>query len=139
MASKDEWSLKEVRMKDSPVVSFFRKNLMPSVVPGNDDYSYLVYLTFHYTPKDASGLPTKEIEEILFNIEDSVILMLENEGLSIHIAAVLQNGIKDLLFHTNDPDKFLERATYFRDKYPELNVECEITSDPKWEQYHDFP
>lgn len=135
----DNWSLKECRPTDSPEVWFFRKNLAPEIPVRHPDYSYLAYLTFVYEPRDESGLPTKQDEDVLFRIEESELGPLLSDGLAVQIAAVTKCGIKDLLFHTRDPQEFLRRAERFRDVYTQFQVGCEITPDPEWSQYDDFP
>ena len=135
----DQWSGKEIAFNDSDVVAFYRKNLEPSIEPGNKEYPWIAYLTFHYKPKDSTGLPSTSDADVLFKIEDEEVNRLENDNLAIHVAAVLQDGIKDLLFYTRDPDQFLKTAEYFRDTYPDLQVECEISKDEEWGAYYDFP
>lgn len=137
--TNDQWSCKKIEFKDSGVIEFFRKNLCPSIEPGNNDYPWLVYLTFHYSPKDLTGLPGEVDADNLFTIESEELSILENDSLSVHVASVLKNGVKDFLFYTRNPDVFLKTAEYFRDSYPELSVECVIHKDESWDQYHDFP
>ncbi len=137
--SADNWSLKEYRPKDSPEVWFFRKNLAPEIPVRHPDYRFLAYLTFAYEPRDESGLPTNEDESTLFRIEEEELGPLVSERLAVQIAAVTKSGIKDLLFHTRDPQEFLRRAESFRDTYTQFRVGCEISPDPEWSQYEDFP
>ena len=135
----DNWSLKEYRPKDSPEAWFFRKNLAPDIPVRHPDYGHSAYLTFAYQPRDESGLPTKEDEAILFRIEESELGSLLSDRLAVQIASVTKSGIKDLLFHTRDPQEFLRRAEWFRDTYTQFRVSCEISPDPEWSQYEDFP
>lgn len=137
--SNDQWSLKQVQPKDSPEQWFFRKNLAPGVSPGDPQYPYIAFLTFSYSPRDESGLPSTSDEEILFRVEDEEIACLETNSLSVQVASVLKSGIKDMLFYTRDPEQFLRIAETFRNRYPEFKVSCEIGKDAKWEQYEDFP
>lgn len=137
--STDNWSLKEYRPKGSPEVWFFRKNLAPEIPVRHPDYGYLAYLTFCYQPRDESGLPTNEDEEILFHIEDTGLANLVADGLAVQIGAVTKSGVKDLLFHTRDPEAFLRRAEQFRHAHAQFRVGCEISPDPLWSQYEDLP
>lgn len=136
---KDNWSLKEYRQNESAERWFFRKNLEPAVPVGCIEYPYVVYLTFHYVPRDNSGLPSKVDEGEFFRIEDEEVAVLEDDGLAVQVASVLKGGIKDLIFYTSNPDEFLRRASRFRDTYPQYRVACEITRDSKWEHYSEFP
>lgn len=137
--SEDKWSLKQCRPKGSPEVWFFRKNLAPEIPVRHPDYGYLVYLTFAYQPRDESGLPTPEDKEILFRIEDSGLGDLTADRLAVHIGAVTKSGLNDLLFYTRDPQQFLRRAERFRHAHAQFRVGCEISPDPEWGAYKDFP
>ena len=139
MPPADEWILKKYQPKDSPQRWFFRKNIAPSVAPKHRDYGFIAFLTFHYQPRDESGLPSVQDEEVFFQFEDAQLKSLEVDGLSIHVAAVTKNGVKDFLFYLRDPHLFLQRAEQFKNAYPQFHVECEIAPDPQWNQYEDFP
>jgi hypothetical protein len=137
--SKDEWSLKEFQPKNSPERHIFRKNLFPVITPADPRYPFIAYLTFAYSPRDESGLPSSRDEEILVRVEEKEILCLEANGLSVQVGAVLKSGIKDMLFYTRNPDEFLSMAEKFRDEYPQFKVSCEIGNDAEWACYRDFP
>jgi len=136
---KDEWSLKHWQSTDSEEQSIFRKNLSPRVQPGDRKYPYLVFLTFHYTPIDASGLPNPKDEDIFYQFEESGLNRLEEDDLSIFVGAVLKSGIRDHIFYTSDPEKFLNISRAIKSKYSKFNPDTEVLADPNWSQYHDFP
>lgn len=135
----DNWRLTEFNPNNSRECWIFRKNLAPIVSAQDRNYPFLAYLTFRYIPRDESGLPSIEDESILFRIEDNEVLDLQNDLLSVQVGAVLRNGVKDLLFYTRDPKEFMKRAERFRTDYVAFHVTCEITHDPDWSQYDDFP
>jgi Family of unknown function (DUF695) len=136
---KDEWTLTEFCPDVSPERGFFRKNTAPEIAVGDPAYPYLVYLTFAYSPRDASGLPSESDDDVLFRIEEEELGDLMADALAVQIGAVTKNGIKDLLFYTRDAQEFLRRAEQFRTKYPQFEVGCEISKDPEWAQYGDLP
>ena len=136
---KNVWSLKKFQPKNSPERHFFRKNLFPVITPADPRYAFIAYLTFVYSPRDESGLPSSSDEEILVRVEDEEILCLEAKGLSVQVGTVLKSGIKDMLFYTRDPDEFLLMAKKFRDEYPQFNGSCEIANDAEWDCYRNFP
>jgi hypothetical protein len=135
----DDWSLKEFHPKGTLERWFFRKNLAPNIDVGHPEYHYLAYLTFTYQPKDSSGLPNKEDNDSLYRIEESELEPLIRDALAIHVASVMKSGIKDLLFYTRDPKLFKSRSEWFLRTYPQFQIQCEISADPKWSQYSDFP
>jgi hypothetical protein len=136
---EDNWSLKEFRRKDSPEVGFFRKNLDPNIPPKHPEFTHLAYFTLVYEPRDESGLPSNEDEDILCRIEDSEIDVLATDRLSVLVGTVLKGGIKDLLFYTRNPQEFLRRCEPLRQAYPQFSITCQIAPDPMWNQYYDFP
>ena len=139
MPPRDEWTLKEYQPRDSPERWFFRKNIAPSISPKHRDYRFIAFLTFHYHPRDESGLPSAEDEEVFFRFEDERLETFEVDRLAVYVAAVTKKGIKDFLFYTRDPHLFLQRAEPFRIEYSQFGLECELVPDPQWDQYDDFP
>jgi hypothetical protein len=135
----DEWSLKEYHPADPAERWFFRKNLKPNPGREHSDYRYVAYLTLYFESCDETGLPDETDEALLFEIEETGLVDLELHGQSVHVASVLKNGVKDLLFYTRDPRTFLEQVAKFRDYHSRFPIEYEVIEDPSWEHYADFP
>lgn len=135
----DEWSLLEVREKDSDVVSFFRKNLGLDKGYFKSKFNKLVYFTVSYAPRDASGLPNNKDLDKLYKFEENVIPLLEEYADCILVASVIQKGIKDHLFYISDEDLFLKEINKHEEKLSGFNVSIEIAFDPSWQIYEDFP
>lgn len=136
---EDEWSGKEVGCKDSELVTFFRKNLGAKEIAGHPDLQNLVYFTISYEVEDPRGFPTKEVYDQISDFEDENVPDIEAESNSIHVASVIKNGIKDLLFYVSDPDIFLKAVNENNSKLKGLKVDMDLANDPKWEIYADFP
>lgn len=135
----DDWSLTQYQPKGTAEQWFFRKNLRPAIAPGAPEYRHVVYLTFHFRPRDESGLPDPADTQRLYELEETDIPALEQDGLAVYVAAVMKPGIKDVLFYTRDPQLFLDQALPLRSRHQEIRVSCEIIEDPAWEHYADFP
>lgn len=136
---KDEWSGKEVGYKDSELVAFFRKNLGAKEISGHPDLLRLVYFTISYEVDGPQGFPSKEDHAQISDFEDENVPNIEFESNSIHVASVLKNGIKDLLFYVSDPDAFLKAISENNSRLKGFKVDLELAHDPKWEIYADFP
>ncbi len=136
---EDEWSGKEVGYKDSELVTFFRKNLGAKEIAGHPDLQNLVYLTISYEVDDPRGFPSKEVYAQISDFEDEDVPDIEAESNSIHVASVIKDGIKDLLFYISDPDVFLKAVNENNSKLKGLKVDLELANDPQWEIYADFP
>jgi hypothetical protein len=106
--AEGQWRLTEYLPKNSPKRGFFRKNLIPSVKP-HGSHSFVAYLTFHFEPKDESGLPSAQDSDLLATLEEDAFVELEAYGLAVHVATAMKDGVKDLLFYTLDAKAFLKR------------------------------
>jgi hypothetical protein len=136
--AEGQWSLIEYLPKHSPKRGFFRKNLTPAVTP-NGSHSFVVYLTFRFEPMDESGLPSAEDSDLLATMEEDASQQLEADGVAVHVATAMKDGVKDLLFYTHDAKEFLRRAEKYRFLHDQFVVEYEIAPDAEWKHYKDFP
>ena len=139
MKIEDNWSAKEYKPNDSEQIWYFRKNIGASNLIGHPDLEYQIYFTIHYTPHDSRGLPSKEDNKILYDFEEFDVPDIETASNSIHVASVLKNGVKDLIFYSSDPDQFLKEVNKISKRIIGLEVELDYNLDPKWEIYSDFP
>ena len=135
----DDWSLKKYASENTPEEWVVRKNLSPAVKPGDPKYRFIAYLTFAYEPRDASGLPTDEDNDLLSDIEESELGELEENGLSVLVAVVLKAGVKDFIFYTRDAHAFEQKAERFREAYPQFEVNYDVSADRGWKQYKEIP
>ena len=135
----DDWSLKEVQPNGSDERWFFRKNLNPTVAPGDPRFCYVGYVTLRYEPRDSSGLPSSVDADSFAEIEERLIPEIESAGESVQVGAVLKAGVKDLVFYVQQPDALGALLHKVRSQYPQFLLEYEIVSDPSWEHYADFP
>lgn len=136
--TEGQWSLKEYRPHNSPKRGYFRKNLTPSAKQ-QGSHAFMAYLTFHFEPRDESGLPSAEDSRLLAKLEEDIFVEMEADGLAIHVATALKDGVKDLLFYTRNAEEFLMRAEKYRSLHEAFDVECELSPDPGWKHYEDFP
>lgn len=113
--------------------------MAPAGTPGDARYPHVAYLTARYEPRDESGLPSSADEALLSNIEEHEANLLEVGGLSVQVGAVLEDGVKDLIFYTRDPELFSRKAGEIRDAHPELAFCCEIQRGPTWSHWTDLP
>ena len=135
----DNWSLGQVKKSDTSEVFMFLKNLTPAVKPGDENYPYVAYLTFNYEKYSETGLPNAKDDNLFSKIEDTDLLFFEKDELSVHLASQAQDGIRDYIFQTGDPNRFLDLAEKVKEKYPQYNVDCEIIKDPDWSHYTELP
>ena len=135
----DDWKLLEYKPSDSEEVWFFRKNLAAKVLLGHESLSTLVYYTVKFAPKDASGLPTASDAAHLYVFEENIIPLVEKATSSLLVASVLKAGVKDHLFYVSNPDLFLEVISEYKPALSSFSISEEVSFDPNWEAYTDFP
>jgi hypothetical protein len=138
MSNSDDWKITEVTADDE-TIRFFMKNMVPSESPANPAYPFLAYVTFRYRDLDERGLPRGDDWVAVQEIENSAANALEVDRVAVHVAEVLGHGVKDLVFYIRDVGAFANRASHLLRKYAHLAPSVEITLDPEWSQYADFP
>lgn len=138
-ACRDEWKLLEVHPKDSDELWLFRKNIGASEIKGYDGLPTLVYFTIKYAPRDATGLPTEKDTQLLYDFEEQVIPVVEQEGGCVYVASVIKGGLKDHLFYVSDPDLFIRVINQHGERLTGFLVSLEKHDDPRWAIYDDFP
>ncbi len=136
---EDVWTSNEVGYKDSVLVTFYRKNQGVIEIAAHPDLSKLVYLTVNYDPVTVEGFPSNRDYDLISEFEDEDIPKIEEDSDSLHVASVLNNGVYDFLFYVSDPEKFLQVYKANKSKIACFNIELELTDDPTWEIYGDFP
>ncbi|WMW79708.1 DUF695 domain-containing protein [Undibacterium cyanobacteriorum] len=136
---EDSWSSKEIAFEDSELIAFFRKNLGVADIAGHPALQYLAYLTISYVPFDPQGFPSKEDYKLISDFEEIDVPNIETGSNSIHVASVLKNGIKDLLFYVTDPDAFIQVVNRNNSRIQSFDLGLEMVSDPNWEIYADLP
>ena len=135
----DDWKLIEVKPRDSAEVWMIRKNVGIAKIQGFEGLPTLVYLTVHYQPKDASGLPNAEDAGILYDFEETAIPEIETLAGCRLVASVMKSGVKDHLFYVSDSSLFHRALDAHRKSLMNLKASLEKHEDPRWDVYEDFP
>lgn len=135
----DDWRLSEFHSSESGERRLFRKNLAPSVAPGDPRYSHVAYVTLAYARHDASGLPSGPDFDELASAEDALIDACERDGCAVCVAVVLQRGVKDLLFYASDPEQFAGLVATALRPFADREPALEVLHDPAWSHYDEFP
>lgn len=133
-----QWQLSQVRNEQESML--VRKKLAAPadrVLSGSD---YVIYLTLRCAgPANATGFYTKADADALAELDRTDIPALEETTGAELVAAVSAFRVRDFIFYSDDPNRFLESALYLRERYPQFQIGCECTPDPYWTQYRDLP
>ena len=136
-ATEPTWQLSEIRNESGPMLI---RKLLGALPTDQRRADHVVYLTFgcksppsgenYYTPADTSTFA---------EIDETDIPELEETAGALLVGAVSAPRLRDFIFYTADPQRFLDTASPLRARYPQFDIGCECSPDPTWSQYRDLP
>ena len=111
---------------------------MPLKLASGDDY--VIYLTFGCnTPPSGDSYYTSADSAIFAEIDETDIPELEIETGALLVGAVSAPRVRDFIFYSADPQRFLDAAFPLRSRFPQFQIGCECSPDPDWAQYRSLP
>jgi hypothetical protein len=133
------WTDSDIRLNNSDEIWRFRKNLGVSELAGHPDLRSQIYCTVYYSPGESPDPSAEKAENPLHEFEDIDVPEIERASNSIHVASVLRDGVKDYIFYSADPERFLDEVNKKRVRIERCKVELEHNLDPTWKVYREFP
>ena len=132
------WQLTELRNESGPML--IRKLLGAASLRKSDINDHVIYLTFgcNTAPPGDSYYTTADTAT-LAEIDETDIPELEAATDALLVGAVSAPRVRDFIFYSADPQRFLDTAAPLRSRYPQFRIGCECSRDPDWEQYHNLP
>ena len=82
------------------------------------------------------GSPTKEELSKLHTFEDRIIEAVESDCFSILSMVITGNGTREFVFHTPDPQEFINRLTNMPQEEDPYPLEIHSNEDEEWEYYY---
>ncbi len=137
-AAEPTWQLSEIRNESGPMI--IRKLLDAVSLKPPSGRDYVIYLTFGCnTPPKGDGYYTPADTATFAEIDDVDIPEIETASDALLVGAVSAPRVRDFIFYSSDPQRFLDTAAPLRSRYPQFQIGCECSPDPEWAQYHDLP
>ncbi len=84
-----------------------------------------------------NGFPTENELEKLHNFENRLVFAVEEDEFSILSMVLTGNGQCEFVFHTPDPQEFIERLTNMPQEKKSYPIEIHCNEDEYWVYYFD--
>lgn len=136
-ASESTWQLTEISNDSGPML--IRKLL--DAFPGeHQPADHVVYLTFGCNSPPSGQSFYTEVDSATFaDLDETDIPALEKATGALLVGVVSAPRLRDFIFYTADPHRFLDTASPLRARFPQFQIGCECSPDPTWSQYCDLP
>lgn len=136
--AEPQWALSALNNESGPMLIRKLLDAFRLQTPAGGDY--VIYLTFGCkTGPTDEKFYTATDSEILAEIDNTEIPHLEASTGALLVAVVSAPRVRDFIFYSRDPQRFLDLAAPLRDRYSQFRIGCECRLDPDWNQYRDLP
>jgi hypothetical protein len=136
-AREPTWQLSENHNESGPMIIRELLDAMSLKQPCGRDY--VIYLTFGCnTPPNGDGCYTPADTATFAEIDKTDIPQRETATDALLVGAVSAPRVRDFVFYSSDPQRFLDTAAPLRLRYPQFRIGCECSPDPDWAQYRDL-
>jgi hypothetical protein len=95
---------------------------------------WLAVISWDYDGSENNGMPPKEINELMINLESAIESNLVADGQVQHAISKTGSNLKELIYYIRDKDNFMERFNAVlrtRELYP---IEINFYHDPEWRE-----
>jgi hypothetical protein len=136
MTSKDSWSVSAADADGLPLV--IRVRNIASELADKDCFPHLIGILWRYESPNASGMPSKEVEERMNHFEDVLEAALEDAGQAILTATVTGRGVREWQWYSRDTDETMSQINAALQGYQPFPIELSTQDDPRWDAYEQF-
>jgi len=133
--SKDDWTLYEgVWGNGLPILVRVRNGLESYV--GSKEYQCRYMITWTLQNSGDDGFPSSSDNDALENFENLVFDQLEAGQQSICVAVITNNGERDWIFYTSDPEEIHQRLNQTLQESPRFPIRPSASPDPDWAEFN---
>ena len=100
-----------------------------------DVYSWLTVISWKYDGQQNSGMPQENINLNMNALEEIIEGSLENKGVCKHAYSRTGNNLKELVYYTEDQEKFLTAFNHALANQPRYPIEINFYEDQSWEDF----
>lgn len=98
-------------------------------------YSWLTVISWKYDRNLRNGMPPAQTNEQMLTLEHAIEDHIESKGYCKHAYSRTGNGLKELVYHITDRDKFMERFNDALANQPRFPIEITFYEDKEWEDF----
>ena len=133
MAIADEkWSVGESKIQGKPVVYKFM-NELPEVALRNK-MSWLTVVSWKYDGSTNNGMPPKEVNEVMIQLEDGLETIEGRESLYFDVYSATGNELKEFVFYIADREEFMSNFNKALSDQPAYPIEVNFYEDKDWSE-----
>ncbi|MDP6546555.1 MAG: DUF695 domain-containing protein [Phycisphaerae bacterium] len=132
---KDDWTLYEGLWGNGLPILVRVRNGLESYV-GSQEYQCRYMITWALQNPRDDGFPSSSDNDALENFENLVFDQLEAGQHSICVAVVTNNGERDWIFYTSDPEEIHKRLNQALQESPIFPIRPSSCPDPDWAEFN---
>ena len=133
MAIADEkWSVGESKIQGKPVVYKFM-NELPEVALRNK-MSWLTVVSWKYDGSTNNGMPPKDVNEVMIQLEDGLETIEGRESLYFDVYSATGNELKEFVFYIADREEFMSNFNKALSDHPAYPIEVNFYEDKDWSE-----
>jgi len=128
--AEETWSVGETKIQGKPVVYKFM-NELPEVAQRNK-VSWLTVISWKYDGSTNNGMPPKDINEAMIQLEDGLETIEGRETLYFDVYSATGNDLKEFVFYIADREKFMSNFNKALNGHPAYPIEINFYEDKEW-------
>ncbi len=96
---------------------------------------WLTVISWEYDGSNDNGMPPRDINDRMIQMEDAIEEGVEASGLCEHAISTTGSNRKELIYYINDRDRFLERLNLVLRSHERFPIEITFYEDPEWKEH----
>ncbi|ARU27925.1 DUF695 domain-containing protein [Cellvibrio sp. PSBB006] len=132
-AEEEKGIIGRVYEDGAPVIYKFVDELPQDTIRSN--LPWLTVISWKYDGSSNNGMPLNDDNQRMITLEDAIQDHIENDQVLRHVYSRTGNNLKELVYHINDRDVFLEVFNDALSDHPHYPIEINFYQDAEWEDF----
>lgn len=128
--AEETWSVGEAKIQEKPVVYKFINELPNQTI--RYKMLWLTVISWKYSGTKNNGMPPKEVNAKMIQLEDALESMEGRETLYFDVYSATGNNLKEFVFYIADRDKFMTNLNESLSSHPLYPIEINFYEDKEW-------
>lgn len=128
--AEDTWSVGEAKIQGKPVVYKFTNAAPPESI--RKKLPWLTVISWKYDGSENNGMPPKEINEAMINLEDALEKITGRESIYLNVYSATGNNLKEFAFYIADRELFMAKFNHALSDQPAYPIEINFYEDIEW-------